>query len=101
MTDTVSVVLPTRNRCAEMLSTIVTVLASTHEDLMLRVFNNNATEANRDAELVLGEVQALKIYIKLPSPTPPIQDVVRISCRRSVLVKVRSSGPLQKSVGQQ
>lgn len=55
MTDTVSVVLPTRNRCAETLSTIATVLASTHDDLILHVFDNNSTDGTRDAVLALED----------------------------------------------
>ncbi len=101
MTDTVSVVLPTRNRGAEPLSTVATVPASTHEDLILHVVDNNSTDGTRDAVLALEDEQAMKAYGIHLSPTPPTRDIGRISCRRSVLVEVRSSGPLQESVGQQ
>ena len=51
---TVSVVLPTRNRRDELLSTMRNVLAATHEDLVLHVFDNASTDGTREAVLSLA-----------------------------------------------
>lgn len=55
MSTRVSVVLPTRNRCAETLATIQTVLSSTHDDLVLHVFDNNSHDETQDAVLSLED----------------------------------------------
>lgn len=46
---TVSVVVPTRNRCKELLSTVRSVLASDHQDIRLYVFDNASLDGTRDA----------------------------------------------------
>ncbi len=55
MADSVSVVLPTRNRRQELLSTIQTVLSSSHEELILHVFDNASEDDTRDAVLAIED----------------------------------------------
>lgn len=52
---TVSVVIPTRNRRNELLSTVQNVLTSTHEDLVLHVFDNASSDGTQEAVLSLED----------------------------------------------
>lgn len=62
----VTVVIPTRNRRAELLATVESALASTHPDLVVRVFDNHSTDGTREA--VIDRFEGQVEYLRAPRP---------------------------------